>query len=231
MIDLAGRVVDTLRPPFIAQTLFQAAVTTGRTLWLADADLLIRTPEELPEDARRAADALGVSSADAFVLTRQAWGKVDLAARQRVGSAGELAIVKLLTGAVDANVRHVAADSDGFGYDVSVESSKFEAHLEVKATTRRSRLSVFLSRYEYETMCRDADWALTAVRLDHDLELVTVATIARDWILATVPCDRGSAGRWESARLEVPAHAIVPGLPIVRPVLLEPFSRLLTGES
>ena len=62
--------------------------------------------------------------------------------RARIGTAGELALVDLLTAAVEARVEHVAALSDGYGYDVSVQALRHCAHLEVKTTLRRSRLTV-----------------------------------------------------------------------------------------
>ncbi|MFI6325535.1 DUF3883 domain-containing protein [Nonomuraea sp. NPDC050556] len=181
--------------------------------WFPDADLLIHSPEELPEDALRAAGTLGLGTGDALAVVRQAWSKIDAAARADVGSAGEHALMALLSAETDVPARHVAAESDGYGYDIEREPF----HIEVKSTTRRGRLSIYLSRHEYETMRRDPFWILVTVRLDQSLQPVAVATVNRDWISARAPADKQVGGRWESARFDVPHEALTPGCPALAP--------------
>lgn len=224
LIDKAGRVLcDGARQ----LTVFRAAVS--ETLWLPDADVLISGPRELPEDASRAATALGLTPDDAFAAIRHAWGKVDTALRERVGVAGERALVELLSSAEDVLVEHVAAYSDGYGYDIAVETAAAAVHLEVKATTRRGRLTIYVSRNEFEVMVRDPTWMLIAIRLDPDLQPAALATVDRDWVNAVVPSDRGPGARWESVRLEVPPEALVTGLPGVRSILRGAYPPMFDG--
>ncbi|MFC9280209.1 protein NO VEIN domain-containing protein [Streptomyces collinus] len=208
---------------------FDAAIGHSGALWLADADLLVRGPDELPDDALRTAGALGLSEAEAYAQIAALWGKVDTSERSRIGAAGELALVELLTASLDARVEHVAAWADGYGYDISVHRRRACAHLEAKSTTRRGRLTVYLSRNEYETMLRDPAWELVALRLTPQLELDAVATVPKEWIAAQAPADRSTRGRWESCRLDVPPHVPVPGIPRLAPMLADPAPPLLNS--
>jgi hypothetical protein len=208
---------------------FEAAVTHSGAPWFQDADLLVRSPDELPEDALRAAAALELSENEAYARVHTVWGKVDTEARSRIGSAGELALLELLSEGTEARVEHVAAWSDGHGYDIYVDASLHSAHLEVKTTVRRGRLTVYVSRNEYETMLRDPAWELVTVRLSRDLELLEVASLPRQWISQHVPADRTLQGRWESCRLDVPPDVPVPGIPSIAPVLSQEAPGLLRG--
>lgn len=178
------------------------------TPWLRDADALVQSPDELPGDVLEAAESLGVSANDTYAQLRTSWGKVDTRERERVGAAGETELVDLLRRATNAIVEHVAAFSDGFGYDIAVTGEHHAAHLEVKSTTRRNRLSVYLSRNEFEVMLRDPNWVLIAVRLTPDLKIDGVGSVPTDWIRARVPQDIDIAGRWASCRLDVPPMAV-----------------------
>lgn len=208
---------------------FERAVARSGGLWLRDADLLVRGPDELPDDVRSAADALGISEAEAFGAVSAVWGKIDTAERSRIGAAGEAALLGLLAASTNAQVEHVAAWSDGYGYDIAVRGPEHQAHLEAKSTTRRGRLTLYLSRNEYETMVRDPAWVLVAVRLGEDMDPRAVATVPTEWIADNVPADSGRHGRWESCRLDVPPGIPVPGTPSLAPLLAESASDLLTG--
>ena len=59
------------------------------------------------------------------------WGKVDTAARERVGAAGEAALVALLRERTDGRVDHVSTWSDGFGYDIA-----FSTEIRLPRTSR-----------------------------------------------------------------------------------------------
>ncbi|WP_373869709.1 protein NO VEIN domain-containing protein [Sphaerisporangium siamense] len=138
--------------------------------------------------------------------------------------------MKLLSDATSATVRHMAAESDGYGYDISVETPSRSIHLEVKTTIRRGRLRIYLSRNEFETSTQDPTWVLTVLRLSHDLQPLAVATVDRDWLLAAVPADQTLGGRWESARLDVPPEATSSGMhPMVTSLLTSPVP-ILVGE-
>src|SRR5262245_54571514 len=121
--------------------------------------------EELPDDRLEAASALALDEDSAFQCIVSIWGKVDAATRELVGARGEEQLVALLAASLSARVEHVSLQSDGLGYDIAVSERNFLSHLEVKSSTRQSRLSVFLSRNEFEVMRRDPSWALIAVTL------------------------------------------------------------------
>ncbi|MFI9160004.1 protein NO VEIN domain-containing protein [Kitasatospora aureofaciens] len=199
--------------------IFRAALASSGAPWLQDADVLVRGPEELPEDALRAAAALRITEGEAYELVSAVWGKVNAEARALIGNVGELALVKLLTEATDAHVEHVAAYSDAFGYDIAVHARRYPLHIEAKSTVRRGRLAFYLSRHEYETMRRDPAWQLVVVQLTQDHEIAAVASVAAQWISAQAPQDTGPFGRWEACRLDVPPDAVVPGIPRLVPLL------------
>ncbi|MBZ4370068.1 protein NO VEIN domain-containing protein [Corallococcus sp. AS-1-6] len=208
--------------------LFEAAIAAS--FWFQDADALVTTAADLPEDARRAAAILGLSPEESLAAIRHASGKADLADRLRIGAAGEHGLIALLASAPMARVRHVSLESDGYGYDVEVTVGGAAFHLEVKSTTRRGRLRVYLSRNEYETMRRDAAWVLVAVRLDPDFQPASIASVDREWIGASAPLDRTPGVRWESVRLDVPTEALIPGIPAVLGTLHQPPLAILAGE-
>lgn len=140
------------------------------------------------------------------------WSRAAEEARRAVGAAGEQALLRLLRKGGVPQVRHVAAESDAYGYDIAAGSSTERAHLEVKSTTNPTRLVIHLTRHEYEVMATDTNWYLVAVLVGRDGNAVNVATVSRVWLRSAAPADRSEAGRWESVRLEVPAYAITPGL-------------------
>ncbi|MFI6414190.1 protein NO VEIN domain-containing protein [Streptomyces sp. NPDC050585] len=210
-----------------SERVFRTALATSGAAWLPDADLLVRGPEELPEDALRAAKALGISEHEAYEQVSAVWAKVDTEARDRIGSAGESALVRLIAEATDVQVEHVAAYSDGFGYDIAVHVPRHPLHIEAKSTTRRGRITFYLSRHEYETMRRDPAWQLVIVQLTQDLDIAAIASVSTEWISFQAPRDRGSFGRWEACRLDVPPDALVAGIPRLGPALSQETAGLL----
>ncbi|MFJ9742766.1 protein NO VEIN domain-containing protein [Streptomyces sp. NPDC101166] len=213
----------------VEHRVFEAAVAHSGVPWFRDADLLVRRPDELPEDALRAAETLGLLPEEAYAQVSTAWGKVDTEERSRIGSAGELALVELLSKSAEGRVEHVAAWSDGHGYDIFVDARQHSAHLEVKTTVRVGRLTVYISRNEYETMLRDPAWELVTVRLTPELRIRTVAAVPREWIADQVPADRSAQGRWESCRLDIPPEIPVPGIPSIVPILVSTAPEMLRG--
>jgi hypothetical protein len=218
------------RPSNASSELRVFAAASSMAGWFPDADVLIAGPDELPADAARAATVLGISDRIAYGLVTARWTKVDIELRQRIGLAGETALVALLEANLDAAVDHVAVYADGFGYDVAVVGQAGEVHLEVKSTLRSGRLTIYLSRNEFETMRRDKSWRLIAVRLNPDLKLIAVGTVPSGWIASEVPDDRRSYGRWESCRLDVPPHVVEPGIPAGLSMRRQGASDLITGK-
>ncbi|MGC5411634.1 protein NO VEIN domain-containing protein, partial [Streptomyces sp. DT225] len=84
------------------------------------------------------------------------WSRAGEQARRAVGAAGEQALLRLLRDGGVPHVRHVAAESDAYGYDIQAARSASErAHIEVKSTTDPTRLVIHLTRHEYEVMATD----------------------------------------------------------------------------
>lgn len=147
------------------------------------------------------------------VVPRVLWSQAAEDAKKATGAAGERALLRLLRQGGVPHVRHVAALSDAYGYDVEAARSNSErAHIEVKSTTDSTRLVIHLTRHEYEVMTTDAEWCLAAVLVGSDGNAANVATVDRRWLHLAVPADQGRQGCWESARLTVPAYVLTPGL-------------------
>ncbi|MGW0779801.1 protein NO VEIN domain-containing protein [Streptomyces sp. NPDC002913] len=221
---------DPDRGASVSERVFRTAIASSGAAWLPDADVLVRTPDELPEDALRAAETLGLPESEAFKQVSAVWGKVDLQVRAHIGNAGELALISLITEATEARVEHVAAYSDGFGYDIAVHARQHPLHIEAKSTVRRGRATFYLSRHEYETMCRDPAWQLVTVQLSQSLDPIAVSSVTAEWIGTQVPADKGAFGRWEACRLDVPPNALIPGIPRLGPLLITGAATLLAPE-
>lgn len=209
----------------IGHAVLEVAIESARPNWLQDADELVLGSLDLPDDLATAASALGLDRDTVTGCVRHVWGKVDVERRTAVGLAGELAFLVFLRALCEGPaVRHVAADSDGYGYDVDVAMNGHSAHLEVKSTTRRGRLIFYLSRNEYEVMFRDPHWSLPVVLLNAGRELQAVGVVDREWIRSAVPVDQSPRARWQSVRLEPGPEAVSPGLGSALPWLTERLS-------
>ena len=180
--------------------------------WLVDADLLIGNSDDLPSDAERLAATFGVSSETAFVKIMDVQRKVDLDARNQLGFAGERALVAALEARWPHSTVHVSTFDDSAGYDVEFTLPSATFHLEVKTTTRRGRLTIYLTRNEYATSQRDPNWALVVVGLDNDANLAALVTMRRDVLSTRVPHDVSTRGRWESAAIDLAPTELMRGL-------------------
>ncbi|TSD93029.1 DUF3883 domain-containing protein [Gordonia rubripertincta] len=198
-----GRVVIPPGSRVLGALLERAAPT-----WFSDADQLVRSPDELPSDIITAGRALGLNEVEVYHQLVSSWGKVDTAARERVGAAGEAQLVRSLESVPGSRVDHVSEWSDGFGYDISYSRGRTFGHLEVKSTTRAGRFTAYLSRHEYSVMKRDDRWVFVAVRLTGDLNISAVGSVSNEWIEANVPRDQGPFGSWASCKLEIPTEVI-----------------------
>ena len=226
--------VDTSNRARIASTnsfaLFAASVESGAPPWLADSDDLVTSADDLPTDAIAAAEALGLDNDAAYAGIRHVWGKVDTAQRERIGEAGEAILIEILRRAVAAEITQVSSQSDGFGFDISVDAPSTTLHLEVKASVRVSRQSIYLSRHEFETMRRDDNWELVLISLDRKLEPVGLRSIDRAWVEQSAPLDKALGGRWESVRLDARNAPGAAGIQRLRSLVADPSSPLLTGN-
>lgn len=180
--------------------------------WLADADELVPDAGDLPHDAERLAAALGLGANEAFTAVQRAQRKFDAAALAAIGSAGELGLISLLEARWPGCAAHVAEFDDTAGYDIAVTLEGATWHLEVKSTKRRGRLAIYLSRNEFVTGVRDPRWRLVVVGLAEDSSPAAVATVDADVVRERSPHDTHETARWASARYELGATDLLPGL-------------------
>lgn len=193
---------------------YEHAVTEAE--WFPDTDFQVRNPDELPSDALQAAAATALGEGEAFQHLIATWAKVDTEIRERVGAVGEEQLADLLRNCLDAEIQHVSQWSDGLGYDIAVVTRALPVHLEVKSTTRQRRLTIFLSRNEFEVMLRDPNWVLAALTLSDEMEILAIRTVCRSFLANAAPRDERSDGQWQSCRFDVPPEATLRGLPAVR---------------
>jgi hypothetical protein len=180
------------------QLLFERSLERAAPAWLPDSDLLIPDESELPQDAAALADTLGLSSQLALLAIRRIHGRIDLALRNEIGLAGERALINTLEDRWPGSTTHVSQFDDGFGYDIAFRHESIEWHLEVKSTTRRGRLVIYLSRHEHEVGLRDPHWRLILVGLNGQLQLRTLSTARFSEIAARAPQDSHSDSKWQS---------------------------------
>ena len=191
VLNLPTRQVDHL--------LFERILEWSQPSWLPDADVLVPDPGEIPQDAAALADVLRLGDDAAFSAIQLVRGHIDLEQRSRIGRAGEQGLLRLLESRWPGSTTHMAEVSDGFGYDILFRHESKEWHLEVKSTTRRGRLVVYLSRHEHEISLRDPQWRLIVVGLDEGLRLKAVATVREEEIRMRSPRDTHTEARWQSS--------------------------------
>jgi hypothetical protein len=210
------------------QLLFERILEHATPAWLPDADLLIPDATELPQDAAELAVALGLSDEVALQVVRLVHGRIDLAQRSRVGSAGERAVIELLESLWPGSTSHIALTDDGFGYDVLFLHKNAEWHLEIKTTTRRGRLVIYLTRHEHEVGLNDPNWRLIIVGLSDQLQLQALATVQYLDIVGRSPRDLCAAAKWQSASHQLTSYDLQPGLGFLEAPLVD--SNLLASQ-
>lgn len=204
--------VSCLPAEHVGKVLLERLLEVTSPAWLRDADVLIRDSDEIPDDAMETADALNLGPEITYSAIQTVHGHIDLEQREEVGLAGEQALMQMLERRWPGSTSHVAKISDGFGYDVLFRHAEQEWHLEVKSTTRRGRLVIFLSRNEYEVSLRDPRWRLVIVGLGPSMQLNGVATVKGEVFLRRSPVDSSKESRWQSASHELSAADLYRGL-------------------
>lgn len=202
---------------------FEAAIS--ETVWFPEADQIITTPKELPLDAAEAADACDLTDDEAFAVIRQRHALVDSANRKRIGNIGELRLVDLLRSHTSCEVEHLAAQSDGYGYDLLVTGT-IVLHIEVKTTTRANQNVMYLSRHEYDTMLQDPLWQLVFLKLNKEFEIEYISTVNAKWIHNSAPNDSDpSVVAWQSIRMDIPGQHLTRGVDRINLAVREATSR------
>lgn len=175
-----------------------------------DGALSALASELIPDPERREAFLLALSR------------KHDDAAQRQMGGVGEDMVVMLAVeqlaelGRRDlaARVRRVSELSDQLGYDVVAPRLTGNRRLEVKTSGRSESglFHFFLSRNEFDTGSRDADWALVCCQVagNQDMELVGWCRAAA--LELYLPTD-AEAGMWTTAELDIPVTLLDEGLP------------------
>lgn len=194
------------------RTLFAICVEARRPPWLQDAESLIRDPGQLPLDALDAARALALSEVDAWGAVRHVHGKLDLAERQRVGSLGEAGLVQILENRWPGSTDHIALEHDGFGYDIDFAHRMSNWHLEVKSTSRRGQLEIYLSRHEFEVSQQDSSWQLVVLGITDAGKVACIATVDTALVWLRSPSDTHRRASWQSVRLELRPGDLSPGM-------------------
>jgi hypothetical protein len=196
----------------IRKQLFECIIRHVSPAWLQDADILVPASGEIPEDAAKLATGLGLMENEAFQAVKNAHAHADLEKRKLIGDAGERALLAYLEANCPDSTIHVAAVGDGFGYDIAFEHGGREWHLEVKSTTRRGRMTFFLSRNEYETSLADPSWRLVVAGLSADFQLMATATLLPGHLQTVAPVDASTNSKWQSAMFEMSGSNFVNGI-------------------
>jgi len=184
-----------------ANVLLAASVLAGASpSWLED-PYIDEALDDPPMEALRLIEAVGLEESQTRQVIRRAYGKADLESRAVFGAAGERALIALLERAGVDHVEQVSAFDDGAGFDVQVVVGSQEFHLEVKTTTKRRSLRIFLSRNEFDTSQDDVRWRMVVVGLDECGEVAALGTLDRELLAAHVPVDRPPVGSWASSKM------------------------------
>ena len=194
-----------------AAQVLQTEIAKSPPPWLADADSLIRTPEDLPLDVLQLGELLDMNETNIFEEVGRAWKKFDDLAQRELGAAGESALIAWLEERSVADVIHVSSFDDTAGYDIALAVSGIQrARIEVKATRRLDSVVVYLSRNEFETMRRHSTWCLQVVILDPSGRIRSTGWLPPLNLIEWAPKD-GSMGRWQSMKLVLPTSSLRTG--------------------
>lgn len=201
-----------LPAPQASQLLFEKMIEQAAPAWLPDSDILVPDPSEIPEDAAQLGSTLGLQELQCYAAVRNVHNRVNLEKRKLIGDAGELALLRFLEEKWPGATVHIAALGDGYGYDIAFRYKGQEWHLEVKSTTRRGRLTIHLSRNEYEVSLSDPHWRLIVAGLDENLQLKALATLMPGQLGALAPADTSIRARWQSAAFEINKSSLSKGI-------------------
>lgn len=210
--------------------LFEQILVESNCVWVQDADVLVRSEAEIPEEGLAVGEALGLAPRQCYLGVKRAYSRVDSQRLKEIGDLGELAVLSLLELRDNFVVDRVASWSDSHGYDIEIQGGTTPIALEIKTTFRSNRKQFYLSRNEYEVMDVHPSWHLVYVVLDRGSAPVFLGCVDNQWIQSVSPRDCGGArgSRWATARYEVPDEFVTPGIPVVGPFVKGNGSKLLS---
>lgn len=216
----------TLPDDVAAELLLQVLLVEEPPLWIyaAVVDDEVRW-ENVPDADQEALEQLLDDAARREAFLINAGRTIDTAQLAEHGAAGEEYVVELcrehLTDRdrsdLAAGVKRVSLQSDQLGYDVTSPDTQGKRHrLEVKTTSKVSggKVDFFLSRNEATVGAHDPGWSLVAVGRERDNTLQLIGWCSSVALVAHLPRDVSGHGRWQSARLSIPADDFHPGLPL-----------------
>lgn len=201
----------------------ESIILEARPPWLWLASQLVATPDDLPADVAEWGRNLGMTDEECLESVLRVSGKLNLQARADFGAAGESALLALLESAWPGSATHVSAISDGFGYDISLQESGSEWHLEVKTVVVGHRTRFFLTRHEFEVARRDAAWRLVVVSMDHDGAIRSVRVVENEVLWARSPRDVSAEATWDTCRFDLGPEEM--GVPFCRALRTAPPAR------
>ena len=146
--------------------------------------------------------------------------KIDQQLLQKIGLEGELAVMKLLLDglppAAHNRLRHVSLTDDSAGFDIfspSFNNSDNTVLLEVKTTSRQGKnFTFFISKNESRIASHNQNWHLIGMlRAPDGFKLI--GFLNYDQFSQFLPVDVSSSGAWESAKITIPSHVFLHGLP------------------
>jgi len=192
-----------------AEAILKTAMKSA--LWFENADAVFDSVDDLPTDIDIAAETLNVGPERVSELIRVEWHIFDAKRRAEIGALGEDLVVAHLREIPGTVVEQVSLISDAFGYDITLKIRDKLLHVEVKSSIRTNTRRFYLSRNEWSVSKIDPNWHLIYVTISGD-EILNLHEVPRELIHSLAPVNHTSTCRWESARFDVSANEIIPGL-------------------
>lgn len=199
---------------------FELAVLASPPPWLEALNSEAIDEVDMPFGVEEFCNALGVQPLRAARAIHGIVSKVDPRRNEEIGSAGEEALFEALDEILPGNVTHVSLVSDHFGYDIAVDAIGVEWHIEVKTTTRKGRLMVYVTRHELEVAMRDPGWIMVVVGMDPNLQMLAIGTIRGSRLIKRRPRDFDGGSKWQVVGLEIRHDELERGLPFIGAGLL-----------
>lgn len=182
------------------RSLFEQFILIQDPAWLSVLEADQTSAEELPEEAVEWGNAFRLDSGAVLEVFRQRQGRADYQALAELGAWGEEQILAWLSELEESSVEHIAAEHDGYGYDILWRWRGSTYYLEIKTIAKAVAPRFFISRQESRAASALSEWRLmlvprTAKALDGVLE------VPKRELVRCLPIDQGKTVSWESAKV------------------------------